>query len=297
MRKDKKGLLLYLGLTFAFTWGYEFGVVWPAAQRGENITVLVAAAMFFPAIATALTRILTKEGFKETMLRPRFRGHMRYYFMAYFGPGLAVILGAAVYFLFFPGNLDWSAPVLVTQLEAQGAALPVPMSVLLAAQTAQALLLAGFLNLIPSLGEEWGWRGYMMPRLQRLLGTGPAILAGGVIWGLWHAPITALGHNYGVGYPGWPWGGIAAMCVFCTVGGTLFTWLTVKTGSCIPAAIAHGALNGIAALGTLVTADGGNPFVGPAPTGILGGLPLLALAIPAGLWLCRHWKKEDREEA
>lgn len=296
MKEDKKRVLLYLGLIFTLTWGHEFGVIWPTAKKGGNITTLMAVAMVFPSLGAALTRLLTKEGFTGSMLRPRFRGHMRYYLLAYFGPGLVVIWGAATYFLLFPGKLDWSAPVLRAQIEAQGAAPPVPISVLLAAQTVQGMFLSGLVNLIPALGEEWGWRGYMMPRLQRFLGSGQSLLAGGVIWGLWHAPLTVLGNNYGVGYPGWPWGGIVAMCIFCTALGTLLTWLTVKTGSCIPAAVAHGALNGIAALGVLVTTDGGDPFVGPVPTGILGGLPLIALAVPAGLWLCRYWQKEDRGE-
>ena len=60
--------------------------------------------------------------------------------------------------------------------------------------------------------------------------------------------------------------------------GILLAWLTEKTGSVIPAAVAHGAINGAVGLGLLLTADGGNPFVGPAPTGILGGLPLLLAA-------------------
>ena len=52
----------------------------------------------------------------------------------------------------------------------------------------------------------------------------------------------------------------------------------------IPAAVAHGAINGAAALGLLFTADGGDPFIGPPPTGILGGLPLLILAAAVLLW-------------
>ena len=30
----------------------------------------------------------------------------------------------------------------------------------------------------------------------------------GLTWGLWHAPITMMGHNYGRGYPGFPFTGI-----------------------------------------------------------------------------------------
>ena len=71
----------------------------------------------------------------------------------------------------------------------------------------------------------------------------------GIIWGLWHAPLTVMGHNYGVGYQGYPVTGILAMCVFCTVIGIILSYVTIKTGSCIPAVIGHAVLNGLSGAG------------------------------------------------
>ena len=289
MKAVKKRLIVYILLTFALTWGYVFAVVWPAV-RGESLSgvpgmtpqLLVMLCMFFPAACMLLTRLVTKEGFRNMLLRPRFKGHVRYYLLAWLGPGVLVLLGAAVYFLCFPGEFDPSGGYFKQIMAAAGAPYEhqaVPMSILLAVQCAQGILLGGIVNLIPSLGEEWGWRGYMYPKLTELLGGRKALLLGGVIWGLWHAPLTAAGHNYGLGYPGFPWMGIAAMCVFCTAMGVLLMWLTEKTGSCLPAAVAHGAVNGAGALGTLMSVSGGDPFIGPVPTGIVGGAPLLLLAI------------------
>ncbi len=107
----------------------------------------------------------------------------------------------------------------------------------------------------------------------------PMLLINGVIWGLWHAPLTALGHNYGLSYPGFPFTGIFAMCIFCTVLGIIFSYLTIRTKSCIPAVIAHGSLNGFAAVAMYFTVDGGNPFVGPGATGIIGGSAFILTAI------------------
>jgi membrane protease YdiL (CAAX protease family) len=39
-----------------------------------------------------------------------------------------------------------------------------------------------------SLGEEVGWRGYLLPRLAPRWGLVPAALAIGLLWGLWHLP-------------------------------------------------------------------------------------------------------------
>ena len=297
MEKRSTGLLVYIPLVFLLTGAFAYGVIYPAVSAGKAVAVYFTAYMFFPALAAALTRLITREGFRDHMLHFRFKGHVRHYLLAWLGPGVLVVLGAIVYFLLCPGKLDLSAGYFRQLMAAQGApyeAQAVPMALLVAIQAVQALLLGGILNLIPALGEEWGWRGYMYPRLTEKLGRVPGLLLGGVIWGLWHAPITALGHNYGVGYPGFPWAGIGAMCVFCITLGILLQWLTEKTGSVSPAAVAHGAINGAAAMGLLLTADGGNPFVGPAPTGILGGLPLLILAI---LVLILDKPKKDPEQA
>ena len=296
--KKKMSLWIYLLLVFVLSWAYMFAIVYPAAKGGsaQKYQLFVAGCMAFPSLCAVLTRLFTREGFHDLLLRPRFRGNGKYYLFAWLGIPVLVIWGAVVYYLVFPDNLDWSAPLLREQMAAAGnpyEAQTLPMKTILLLQGAQAVLLAGIVNLIPSLGEEWGWRGYMMPRLLEIMKPLPALITGGMIWGLWHAPIIALGHNYGTGYPGWPWGGIAAMCVFCVAMGIVLTWLTEKTGSCIPAAVAHGAFNGTAAIGMLVSADGGNPFIGPAPMGIVGGAPILLFATLAMIRLSRTGRKNE----
>ena len=69
------------------------------------------------------------------------------------------------------------------------------------------------------------------------------------------------------------------MCLFCIVMGVFLSYVTIKTGSCIPAILGHGAINGIGAIGMYFTADGGSPFVGPAPTGFIGIIPFAVVAI------------------
>lgn len=101
--------------------------------------------------------------------------------------------------------------------------------------------------------------------------------------------MTLIGHNYGIGYPGFPFTGIAMMCLFCTVLGVFMSYVTLKTGSCIPAVLAHGAVNGIGAIGVYFTQDGGNPFIGPAPTGIIGMIPFAIAAIIMAI----HLKKNE----
>lgn len=288
-KQDLKRILIYIVITFALTWAYCLLIVYPIAN-GEALSgvpaaatqLVVAAAMFFPAIGVLLTRLFTKEGLKAAWLKPNLRKNLKYYLLAWFGPGILTFAGMGIYFLLFPDQLDLSFGYFTATLEAAGApveTLPMSVGMLMLVQALQAFFLAPIMNFVTCFGEEWGWRGYLLPKMKNLLPTVPMLLLTGTIWGLWHAPLTIIGHNYGLGYWGFPFTGIAMMCVFCIVLGVFLSYVTLKTKSCIPAVLGHGAVNGIAAIGIYFTKDGGNPFVGPAPTGIIGLIPFLMVAV------------------
>lgn len=284
-------IAVFLAVTFALTWAYEFGVVYPISTGAlagipPVATQLAAgAAMFFPAIGVAITRLITREGFKNSLIKPHgFKKSLPWFLVAWFAPSVLTLAGAAVYFLAFPQDFDPSMSLMLATVQQQaeaagGAQVPADMLRLaLVAQLPFAVLMAPALNILTTFGEEWGWRGYLVPKVAAKLHIVPTLLITGVIWGLWHAPLTAIGHNYGTGYPGWPVLGILAMCGFCIVMGVFLTYVTVRTGSCLAAAIGHGALNGFVSAAALFSATGGNPFVGPLPTGIVGGCAFIAVA-------------------
>ncbi len=302
-----KRIVVYLAITFGLTWTYEFAVVYPIASGSIAgvpaiaTQLVVAAAMFFPTISVLVTRLATREGFKNSMIKPRgFRKALPWFLVAWFGPPALTVAGAAVYFLAFPQDFDpgMSAAIATTMQQAEAAGGSAASSMLsadtlktlLVAQLGIAVVLGPALNILTTFGEEWGWRGYLVPKVATRLRIVPTVVVTGVIWGLWHAPLTALGHNYGVGYPGWPVTGILAMCAFCVATGTFLTYVTVRTGSCLAAAIGHGALNAFASAAVIFSAIGGNPFVGPLPTGIVGGCAFIAAAAFM-LWDLRRREK------
>ena len=187
--------------------------------------VLGTVAMLLPSVAVLITRLATKEGFKNNYLGFSLKGKWKYYLISVFiKPVEALIL---IVLLRFVVLKDMSLSELVGNDLLQGAAL--------------FLLQFAFsvYAFFPAFGEEWGWRGYMMPKLTELMGRPAAVIVGGIIWGLWHAPMTVQGHNFGVDYPGYPYVGIALMCVFCIAMNALLTWLTERTGSIYPASFCH----------------------------------------------------------
>lgn len=295
-RQTNRRILIYLILCFGITWLFEFLVVWPVALSANPSVqslsrLLLTVVMFFPALSVLLTRLITKEEMKDSMLIPKNgKRSIPYFLMGWFGPTLLTTMGAVVFFLIFPDRFDPSMGAMRTVLTAQGLeATDALVTMTVASQIVTGVLLGPLLNAFPCFGEEWGWRGYLLPKLLNRMGLLPTLLVSGLIWGLWHLPITMLGHNYGMGYRGYPITGILAMCVFCIVMGVIFSYITIRTGSCLPAILGHGALNGFASAGILFTDGIGiNPFVGPVPTGIIGGCTFIICAVVMAVLLVRY---------
>src|SRR5829696_4725289 len=92
--------------------------------------------------------------------------------------------------------------------------------------------------------EEIGWRGFALPRLQRLYGPLVGSIVLGALWGLWHLPLFLI--------PSWdtPHGSLLDVALFVTWAVSItivFTWVFNNTkGSVLLAILAHGSINSAA---------------------------------------------------
>lgn len=281
---ERRRVVVYLVVAFGFTWSLH-AVVWATgglegAEIGPGLPVslpLILVSMFGPAFGNLAARVVTREGWGD--LRIGFSGPARAWLVAWPGLAAAALVGAAAYFAVVPGSLDLSFPLIADQLAELDAGLQLDLGTVVALQVGSALLLAPLLNAIPAFGEEFGWRGYLQWKL-RPLGWRPMVLWMGLIWGVWHWPLIALGYNYGADYPGAPWSGMALFVVFTTAVGAVLAWVTEATGSVIPASVGHGVVNAVAGLGLLVAATGTDtPLLGPSTVGLLGMVGFIGLAL------------------
>ena len=308
-RLDTRRIYIYLAWAFGLAWITSLIIYLTGGLRdspelfpGTGVTLafvlLAGPVMWSPALAHILTRWLTREGWQEAGLRPNLKRGWPYWLVAWFLPGLLTILGAALFFLLFSRHYDPSLSTLRQMLEGRmpaGADMGgINMWVIVAVQIVQAMLISPPINGLATFGEEFGWRAYLQPKLMPLGGR-KAMLWMGLIWGVWHWPVIAMGHNYGLDYPGAPFLGPLAMIWFTLVLGILLGWLTLKAGSVWPAVIGHAAINGMAALGMIFSQGQPNPLLGPMPVGVIGGIGFTLVALllwfsPWGL----HERKEDR---
>lgn len=155
-----------------------------------------------------------------------------------------------------------------------------PVAVVATVGLVQGLLAGLTINAVFAFGEEYGWRGVLARELEPL-GVVRSNLLIGVLWGLWHAPIIMLGHNYGAE---WGWG-IPMMVLWTIPLSFVLTWVRQRSGSVLAPAFLHGAYNGTSGFFTLVMI-GGNVFVA-VPMGALMVLVLTVTALVVWRWPAR----------
>ncbi|MFH1523341.1 MAG: CPBP family intramembrane glutamic endopeptidase [Chloroflexota bacterium] len=290
---NTRRIVIFLGFTFSIAWItglviYLNGGLANSPQIAPGITlalVLMATVyMGAPALGNILTRLMTREGWKDMGLRPNFRKGWRYWLAAWFLPIVMTLPGAALFFVLFPQYFDAS----LSTLKQLMAASPSPMSslspwTLLLIQLAQAVLIAPLINSVFTFGEEFGWRAYLLPKLMPLGGR-KAMLLIGLIWGVWHWPVIFMGYEYGSSYPGYPWAG-PLLFIWVTFGlGVFLGWLTLRSKSVWPAVIGHAAINGVAGVAVFAIAGEPNMLLGPLPVGIIGSLGFALVAIAIFVW-------------
>jgi membrane protease YdiL (CAAX protease family) len=257
--------------------------LWLGDGLAEPLTgVLLPVMMFTPAVAALVVTLAM--GVPARGERARFLGlwplrpAKRVIWLMVLGwlappllVGLSLVTAAAFGFV----QLDTTFAGFAAQLESAlppGTPLP-PVGVVVFAQLAM-LPVGALFNSFFAFGEELGWRGWLLPAL-RPLGTWPALILSGVIWGFWHSPVILLGYNFGRTDVT----GVLFMIGGCVAWGILLGWLRLRSASVWPAVLAHGSLN--AAGGMILLFAAAQPDL--ALAGPLGVAAWIVVAVVVGV--------------
>jgi membrane protease YdiL (CAAX protease family) len=150
------------------------------------------------------------------------------------------------------------------------------------------VLVAGTFGVIKSmasaLGEEIGWRGFLVPQLFKSFSFTATALISGVIWACWHFPLLIWG-DYNSGTP--TWFGLSCFSVLVISISFVFAWMRLKSGSLWTGAILHASHNlYIQAIFTPMTRNTGKTAWYIDEFGAV--LPLVALGFAIYFWTRRH---------
>jgi membrane protease YdiL (CAAX protease family) len=213
-------LVWFVLLAYGWTWGIGAAafLLMRSGTRSESVVGLLDTAAGFGPVVAALV-VASRLGRAElTALLAalvRWRVSPVWYLTALYGPALVAVAGATAWF--GPGALAYDRlwPAIVTGY--------LPRFVI-------TLLTAG------PIQEELGWRGFALPRLQRLLGPFAGTAALGVAWAAWHLP--------NVVFHGWDATTTALFLLVTVLTAFAYTWLVNNArGSVLLAMLLHAGIN------------------------------------------------------
>ncbi|MCL2881032.1 MAG: CPBP family intramembrane metalloprotease [Treponema sp.] len=274
---NKTGKFLILTFVISYSLAIAYGLVWGFTVNNRiGYTILGTIYMFVPFVSAMLVNKISRERALSN-LRISFKIN-RWFFIAWLifpvitfcSIGVSILLPGIRFdpeltglFSRVNGSLP---PEVIEQFRKNLQALPVNFIWI---SLAQGLIAGITVNAVAAFGEETGWRGFLLRQFRGMhfLKASPLI---GFIWGIWHAPLILMGHNY----PQHPRIGVLMMIAFCILLTPIIIYLSIKAKSVIAAAIAHGTMNAIAGI-SIMAVSGGNDLT----TGITGAAGFITLVI------------------
>jgi uncharacterized protein len=224
--------LLVLFLVTTFTWSW---VLWALASRldlpGVLPDVLIVAGRFGPSLAAIGVTVAAggREGL-AALLAPlrRWRAPASLWLLVMFGPVVVVLAALRV------------AAVLGTP----PGAFNDPATAYLILPAFVVILVAG-----GPLGEELGWRGFALDRLQVRTNPVAASVLLGMVWGLWHLPLFLDPTQVQASLP------LLLYLGQTTSTAVLYTWLWNRTRSLPIVLVLHTVTNLVAGVFPLLAPD------------------------------------------
>lgn len=279
MGGSKGQMRLYLISALGVCWALGIAA---AFSRGHAIyQILQKGFTAFPVIAAVLTRRITKDKTQWRISLKVWKDKRLWAFCA-FVPGILIAAGAALYFLLFPeqysgnfrlGGLTGTEQVLQIANPLQFGLI----CILIAAVCIPVQLL--------ELGEEIGWREYLLPKQVSMYGVRKGIVLNSLFWGAAHLPLICLGFNYSPENVGAPWSNMLMMMLVCMTTGVICSWVMVRSGNVLYSAIVHGVVNVIGEIPVFLSVSGESGLLGPNPTGLVSMSGLILCAAALFIWL------------
>ena len=297
-----KKVLQFILLTFLISWSVALAAYLLGITYGSILSLVIIAVCYMPAPAYATLILqklvyrgaLTPYGFtlKNVSLRRLLITTVGFAWFIVLGTFVVIGTLGNVFGVALFGRIDFSEAALLQQITifSRGAFgnlpqhFPIPPVAIFLLSLVQGVIAGFTVNLPFTFGEELGWRGLLLRETQKS-GFLRSNLFIGVVWGLWHAPIIAQGHNY----PGHPVAGIFMMTLFTTALSFPMAYCRFKSRTILGPSALHGMFNPLGVL-TALFVVGANPLFG-----FVAGVAGIAVTLLLTIGICFFDKKFIRD--
>src|ERR1700678_576046 len=231
---DRRAIPLYLLITLALSSVLYFLVIKSGhigGARGQDVVVL----MWCPGVAAMLT---SKDLGRQIGTLGWKWGQPRYQVMSYLIPlAYATVTYSIVWLTGLGGFYDKTFVDGIIKSFGLGPLRPwagISLYLVFAATAGMVRSCA------TALGEEIGWRGFLVPELAKRFSFTTTALISGCIWSLWHYPILIFA-DYNSGTPAWY--GLTCFTVMVVAISFVFAWMRLKSGSLWTGVLLHASHN------------------------------------------------------
>jgi membrane protease YdiL (CAAX protease family) len=244
---SRKQVITYIVLVFLFSSAFYF-LVLRSGSLHSGMGFYVRGLMWCPALAAFATMLLNRRRLSE--LGWNWMG--KYQWQSWWVPLLYTAIAYAI--VWTSGLGGFGNPDFAKQFT-QSMNLRAPAWVSVAIGVVLMCVFGLLGSLTSALGEEIGWRGFLVPELARTTSFTTTALISGIVWALWHYPVLIWG-DYNAGTATW----YALICftVLVISASFIFAWMRLKSGSLWTGAMLHASHNlFVQAIFTPLTRDTG----------------------------------------
>lgn len=257
---NKKAVKLFLIIVVILSVIFEGVIIYTG-----NMTY-AAFLMWVPALAALVAKLTYFPKEKHALLFTKCK--IKYWGLALLYPVIYLGVPYVIYWIVNPGSMqiNWGLQTLITAI------------------------IGTVISMLTALGEEIGWRGFLVPRLSTVIGEKRTLLLTGLIWGLWHCPILISG----IYMPGTPvWFKVPLFLIIIGSTGVIIGVLTLRAKSVWPAALLHAAHNNYDQVIFNPGTVGGNKMYFVSETGIFTAVVSVILAVVVYYLYVKEQKKSD----
>jgi membrane protease YdiL (CAAX protease family) len=247
MKKEKKSIIIFLIATFILSSVCYYINI----KGGEAASGIIALLMWCPGLVAIIIRYIF---YKKEKVLGFNRCNMKYIILGIVIPMVYLGVSYGIYWILTPNAFTGN----------------------IYSNSIGLMVYAMFAGVFTAMGEEIGWRGFLLPKMDLVMSRKKAIILCGFIWAVWHYPLMITG-LYQSGTPLWYQLPIFTIEVILIT--SVMAYLRFRSDSVWPAILLHASHNYIDQLLCAPLTDSKNSVYFVGETGFVTVIFILIITI------------------